>query len=273
MDNIMKQIGLIAGNGQFPVLFSKAARAKGFATYAIAHIGETRDDLPEYVDDIQWIHLGQIGRLIKYFKSHAVSQVVMVGAITKTRMFRDVKPDLKALKLINSLRHLRDDNLLRAVADYLETEGIKVEASTFLMPELLAVQGCWTRRKPKKSERQDIEFGWDLAFQIGALDIGQCLVVQGRSVLAVEAIDGTDATIRRGGKLGSGRAVAVKICKPNQDRRFDLPAIGIQTIESMHASGVSTLVVEAGNAIVFDRDETIAKANEYGLCIIGKSHE
>jgi len=269
----MNKIGIIAGNGQFPVLFAKAARVKGYETFAIAHIGETRDDLSEYVDNIQWIHIGQIGRLIKFFRSNGVSQAVMVGAITKTRMFRDVRPDFKALKLINNLRHMRDDNLLRAVATFLENEGITIEASTFLLPELLSPEGCWTRRKPKKSERHDIEFGWELAFKIGELDIGQCLVVQGRTVLAVEAIDGTDATIRRGGKLGNGHAVVIKICKPNQDKRFDLPALGIQTIQSMHESGVSTLVVEAKNSIVFDRDETIALANKYGICIIGKHHE
>ncbi|MBF0450222.1 MAG: UDP-2,3-diacylglucosamine diphosphatase LpxI [Candidatus Magnetomorum sp.] len=267
---IINKIGIIAGNGQFPILFSKAARKKGFEIYAIAHIGETRDDLAEYVNSIEWIHIGQIGRLIKYFHTNEVKQAVMVGAITKTRMFRDVKPDFKAIKLLSTLRHTRDDNLLRAVADYLEKEGITIEASTFLMPELLATEGCWTRRKPRKSERQDIEFGWELARKIGELDIGQCLVVQGRSVLAVEAIDGTDATIRRGGGLGNGQAVLVKICKPRQDRRFDLPAVGIQTIESMHESGVSTLVVEAENAIVFDREETISKANHYGISIIGK---
>ncbi|KPA12144.1 protein containing DUF1009 [Candidatus Magnetomorum sp. HK-1] len=266
----MNKIGIIAGNGQFPILFSKAAQQKGYEIFAIAHIGETRDDLAEYVNSIEWIHVGQIGRLIKFFHSNDVSQAVMVGAITKTRMFKDVKPDFAALKLLNSLRHTRDDNLLRSVAKYLEKEGITIQASTFLLPELLATEGCWTRRKPKKAERMDIEFGWDLAKKIGELDIGQCLVVQGRSVLAVEAIDGTDATIRRGGSLGNGQAVVVKICKPNQDLRFDLPAVGIQTIESMHESGVTTLVVEAENGIVFDREETISKANHYGISIIGK---
>jgi hypothetical protein len=269
----MNKIGIIAGNGQFPILFSKAARAKGYEIFAIAHLGETSEDLSEYVDSIQWIHIGQIGRLIKFFKSNGVSQAVMVGAITKTRMFRDVRPDFKALKLLNSLRHMRDDNLLRGLASFLENEGIRIEASTFLLPEILSPEGCWTRRKPKKAERLDIEFGWDLAYKIGELDIGQCLVVQGRTVLAIEAIDGTDATIQRGGLLGNGQAVVIKICKPAQDKRFDLPAIGIQTIESMHESGVSTLVVEAENSIVFDRDETIAKANQYGICIIGKKHE
>jgi len=269
----MNKIGIIAGNGQFPILFSKAARAKGFEIFAIAHIGETREDLSQYVDNIEWIYLGQLGRLIKFFQSNKVESAVMVGAITKTRMFKDVKPDFKALKLLSSLRHTRDDNVLRALANFLEKEGIRIKASTFLVPELLATEGCWTQRKPKKSERLDIDFGWDLARKIGELDIGQCLVVQGRSVLAVEAIDGTDATIRRGGSLGNGQAVVVKICKPNQDRRFDLPAVGIQTIESMHESGASTLVVEAGNAIVFDREDTIHKANQRGICIIGKKHE
>jgi DUF1009 family protein len=143
-----------------------------------------------------------------------------------------------------------------------------VRASTFLLPELLAPRGCWTRRKLTRSERSDVDAGWPLAKAIGHLDIGQCIVMGGGSVLAVEAVDGTDATILRGGKLGNGEAVVIKVCKPDQDERFDVPAIGVQTIETMHAAGARALVVEAGKAVVFDREEMVTRADKYGISIV-----
>jgi DUF1009 family protein len=264
---IMK-IGLIAGSGQFPIIFSNAAKSKGFVIYAVAHNSETDPGLADHVDAIEWIHLGQIKRILNFFKKNDVRQAVMLGGITKTRMFSDVRPDLKAISLVSSMKNTHDDGLLRAFADFLEKEGIQIRASTFLLPELIAPNGCWTKRKPTLSERSDLALGWKLAKEVGRLDIGQCVVVGGGSVLAVEAIDGTDATIQRGGKLGKGKAVAVKICKPKQDIRFDIPAVGAQTIKIMHESGVAALAVETGRAVVFDRDEMIALADAYGIAVI-----
>ncbi|CAN2047746.1 Protein containing DUF1009 [Candidatus Magnetomoraceae bacterium gMMP-13] len=266
----MKKIGLIAGSGQFPIIFCQAARDKSMAVYAVAHIGETDKELESYAEVVKWIHLGKLGRMIKFFKKHGITSAVMAGAITKTKMFKDVRPDFRALSLLTSMDHTRDDAVLRAFADVLEKEGITIKSSTFLLPELLAPDGCWTRRKPKKSEQMDMDFGWNLAKKIGELDIGQCLVVQGRSVLAVEAIDGSDATIKRGGSLGSGKAVVIKICKPHQDLRFDLPALGINTIKTMKEAGASVLLVEAGKSIVFDKKEMIALADRYGISIVGR---
>jgi len=262
------KIGLIAGSGQFPILFSKKAKTKGFDIYAVAFLNETDPDLKNYVDVIEWLHLGQLKRLIKFFHKHAVDQAVMMGAIRKTRIFQDVKPDLKAISLAFDLKHTLDDGLLSTFAGVMEQEGIQIKASTFLLPELLAAEGCWTKRKPTRSEMADIELGWKLAKEIGRLDIGQCLVVGGGSVLAVEAIDGTDATIRRGGKLGNGSAVVVKVCKPNQDVRFDIPAVGSQTIETMHQSQARALAIEAGKAVTFDRQEMIALADQYHISIV-----
>ncbi len=262
------RIGLIAGSGKFPIIFSKAAKSKGFFVYAIAHNNETDPVLKDYVDAIEWVHLGQIKRIIKFFKKNFVSQAVMMGAITKTRMFSDVRPDSKALALVAGLRHTHDDGLLRGFVGVLEKEGITIQASTFMLPDLLAQPGLWTKRKPTRSETADIELGWALAKEIGRLDIGQCVVVGGGSILAVEAIDGTDATITRGGKLGKGNAVVVKVCKPNQDLRFDMPAVGAQTIQTMHQAGAKVLVVEAGKAVVFDREEMIVLADRLGITII-----
>ncbi len=262
------RIGLIAGGGQFPITFSKAAKSKGFVIYAVAYNNEADPGLKEHVDTIEWIHLGQIKRIIKFFKKNAVSQAVMMGAITKTRMFSDVRPDIKAISLIADMRHTHDDGLLRGLVRVLEKEGIKIKASTFLLPQLLALKGCWTKRKPNRAEKMDIDLGWELAKEIGRLDIGQCVVVGGGSILAVEAIDGTDATIMRGGKLGQGTAVVVKVCKPNQDIRFDIPAIGAQTIKTMHEAGARVLIIEAGKTVVFDQEEIIELANEFGIAIV-----
>jgi DUF1009 family protein len=195
----------------------------------------------------------------------------MMGAVRKTRLFTDIRPDIQAIALAARMRHTHDDALLRAFAAFLEKEGVRIQPSTFLLPELLAPEGCWTRRRPSRSEEKDIALGWRLAKEIGRLDIGQCVVVGGGSVLAVEAIDGTDATIRRGGRLGKGTAVVVKVCKPDQDLRFDVPAIGAETVRSMQAADARVLAVEAGKAVVFDRDQMVALADRHGIAIVARS--
>ena len=263
------RIGLIAGSGQFPVIFAREATAKGFEVYTVAYFNETAPELEHHVKAIKWLHLGQIKRLLKFFKTHRVHQAVMMGAIRKTRLFTDVKPDIKIISLVARMKHTHDDGLLRAFADLLEREGIEVRSSTFMLPDLLAVEGCWTKRKPTRAEQADIDLGWQLAKEVGRLDIGQCVVIGGGSVLAVEAIDGTDPTILRGGKLGEGTAVVVKVCKPNQDVRFDIPAVGAETIRTMKAAGARVLAVEAGRAVVFDRKEMVALADSHGIAIVG----
>ena len=265
-----KHIGIIAGSGQFPIIFAKAAQEAGYTVYAVAHNNETDPLLAENVDVIEWLHLGQVGRLIKFFKKNNVSQAVMMGAIRKTRIFRDVRPDMKAIALAAKMYHFHDDGILRAFADVLEKEGIKIESSTFLVPHLLAREGCWTDRQPSKAEQSDIDLGWQIAKDIGKMDIGQCIVMGGGTVLAVEAIEGTDATILRGGKFGNGTAVVVKVCKPNQDTRFDIPAIGAQTIATMIEARATALALEAGRAVVFDRQEMIDLANAHDIAIVAR---
>jgi DUF1009 family protein len=262
------RIGLIAGSGQFPIIFCQRAKENGFRVYVAAYIHEADPKLEEISDGLEWLHLGQIKRLIQFFKENRVTETVMMGAIQKTSLFKDVKPDMKAISLIAGMRHTHDDGILRAFADYLEKNGIIVRPSTFLLPDLIAAEGCWTRRTPSRAERADIKLGWQVAKEIGRLDIGQCVVVGGGSVLAVEAIDGTDATIRRGGRLGEGNAVVVKVCKPIQDERFDVPAVGVQTIQTMCESEAGLLAVEAGKAVVFDRQEMITLADKAGIGIV-----
>lgn len=263
-----EKIGLIAGSGQFPLLFAQAARKKGWHIHAAAYRDEANPELSQYVDTLEWFHLGQIGRLVKYFHQHRINQAVMMGAIRKTRMFTNVKPDIKFLTLMAGMRNTHDDAVLRAFAKLMEKEGIRIQPSTLLLPELLAPPGIWTRRKPSRTEKQDIKLGWHLAKEIGRLDIGQCIVVGAGAVLAVEAIEGTDAAIRRGGDFGKGQAVVVKVCKPSQDIRFDIPAVGLGTIESMKAANISTLAIEAGRAVVFDRQAMIEAADTHKIAIV-----
>jgi DUF1009 family protein len=272
-DEAIMRIGLIAGSGKFPIIFSQTAKKHGFEVYAIAYRKETDPALQDYVDGIEWINLGQIKRMVSFFKLNQVTEAVMLGAVCKTKLFSDLRPDTKALALIARVKHTHDDGFLRAFAGLMEKEGITIRASTFLVPDLLAPEGCWTKRKPSKNEWDAIELGWEMAKEIGRLDIGQCVVVGSGSVLAVEAVDGTDATIRRGGKLGNGESVVVKVCKPNQDTRFDIPAIGARTIQTMYEAGVGVLAIEAGKAVVFDRDEMVELANRLRISIVALNRE
>lgn len=266
-----RKIGLIAGNGQFPFLFAQAAQKKSWDVYAVGYRDETDPQLLDHVTDMEWLYLGQVKKLINYFHKNDVREAVMIGAITKTRMFTNVRPDLKALSLVASMRHTHDDAILRAFATLLEKEGIRILASTLLLPELLAPAGTWTRRKPSSEQWQDIRLGWQIAKEIGRLDIGQCVVVGGGSVLAVEAIEGTDAAILRGGNLSKGQAVVVKVCKPDQDIRFDIPAIGKKTIATMRKAGIKVLIIEAGKAVVFDQEQLIQMADENKMVIAALS--
>ena len=262
-------LGLVAGGGQFPLLCARAARKQGRRVVAIAHNGETDALLSEEVDQIEWVYLGQLGKLIKTLKKARASEAIFAGSITKTRIFKDVRPDLRAIDLWRRLGNRLDDRILRSIAAELEQEGIRILPSTFLLKELLVPSGVLTRCKPSESQWEDIYFGWKLAREIGRLDIGQCLVVKDRTVLAVEAIEGTDQTIRRGGQLGGPDAVVIKICKPTQDTRFDLPSVGVGTIEQMIQVKASVLAAEAGRTLFFDRDSTIDMANRSSIAVVG----
>ncbi|RUM86926.1 MAG: DUF1009 domain-containing protein, partial [Thermodesulfatator sp.] len=207
------------------------------------------------------------------FKKTHVAGLVFAGTITKTRIFFDIRPDLRALALWKKMKGHLDDKILRALARELEMEGMRVLSYTWLLSDLLFPKGVLTRRAPSEEEENDIVFGLELARQIGRLDIGQCIVVQDGSVLAVEAIEGTDETIKRGGRLGGPGSVVIKICKPTQDTRFDLPAIGTKTIEAMIEAGAKVLAAEAGKSLFFDRRDAVELADKHGIAIIGVEPE
>ncbi len=269
MHKSSKNIGVIAGGGQFPQLFIEAAKKKGRRVVVIAHKGETDPKIAEYADSVCWLKLGQLGKLFSFFKKEKVQETVFLGTITKTRIFRDVMPDLKALSLWNKIDRKQDDAILRAIATALENEGIKVLESTLYLRHLLFPQGVLTKTKPSKKQRQDIAFGWRNARAIGELDIGQCIVVRDCTVLAVEAIEGTDAAILRGGSLAKEKAVVVKVRKPGQDFRFDLPATGPTTIKTLRDVKGSVLAVEAGQSLLFDKEQMIEEANKAGIVVVG----
>jgi DUF1009 family protein len=261
-------IGLIAGGGQFPLLIAEAAKRKGFGLVAVAHLGETDPSLSNKVDEIVWIKLGQLGHLIRTFKKNRVKKSLMAGTIKKRRMFENIRPDVKGLALMSKLAIFHDDGILRGVADELAREGIEIISSTQYLPELLASPGCLTRRKPTKSEREDMDFGFTMAKELGRLDIGQCVVVRNKTVLAVEAIEGTDATILRGGELAIKNAVVVKVSKPHQDFRFDVPAVGLETVEVMARVKASALAIEAEKTLIFDKAEMMSYANGQHMTIM-----
>ncbi|MFQ5455697.1 MAG: LpxI family protein [Nitrospirota bacterium] len=266
----MKRVGLIAGNGRFPLIFAESAKREGVSVTAVAHIGETISGLESSVDKIFWIKVGELGKLIKIFKKEGIREAVMAGGIKKTRIFRDIIPDLRSLSLLTKIRHKKDDAILRGVANELQKEGIIVRESTLYLSSIIATDGNMTSRRLCKKELEDITYGWEIAKDIGRHDIGQCIVVKDKVVLAVEGVEGTDEAIKRGGRLCGGGAVVIKVSKPHQDLRFDVPAIGVETIISMKEAKASVIALEAGKTILLDRDETIRKANEAKISIMGK---
>jgi len=264
-----ERIGLIAGNGRFPIIFADNARKLGYHVSAVAHEGETEPELATHVDRIHWVKIGQLSKLIKAFKQDGVHQAVMLGGIKKTHVFTTVRPDFRTLALATRLALWKDDDILREFAKELEQEGIAICESTFGLEGILVEEGSLTERAPSAKEWEDIRYGWNVAYDVGRLDIGQCVVIKDRVVVAVEAVEGTDEAIKRGGELAKEGAVVVKRSKPQQDLRFDLPAVGPRTIEVMVSVKASVLAVEAGRTILLDREIMLDKARSSRIAIVG----
>jgi len=264
-----ERIGLIAGNGRFPIIFADNARKLGYHVSAVAHEGETEPELANHVDRIHWIKIGQLNKLIKAFKEDGVHQAVMLGGIKKTHVFTTLRPDFRTLAMATRLALWKDDDILREFAKELEREGIVICESTFGLEGILVEEGTLTARAPSEKEWEDIRYGWEVAHDIGRLDIGQCVVIKDRVVVAVEAVEGTDGAIKRGGDLAKGGAVVVKRSKPQQDLRFDLPAVGPRTIEVMASVKASVLAIEAGRTILLDREIMLEKARSARIAIVG----
>jgi DUF1009 family protein len=262
----MRRVGLIAGNGRFPLIFARTARAEGVEVVAVAHEGETLPELAEAVDAITWVKVGELERMIHALQQSGVDRAVMAGGIRKAALLEHFAPDARALQFLAGLASLGDDALLRAVAAELERDGIEIVASTLFLSSILAPSGPLTKRPADQAQWNDIRHGMAVAKAIGRWDIGQSVVVKSGIVLAVEAIEGTDATIRRGGRAG---AVVVKVSKPQQDLRFDVPAVGPETVRVCVQAGVAVLALEAGKTLLLDRAELLQDAEHSGLCIVG----
>jgi hypothetical protein len=262
----MRRVGLIAGNGRFPLIFAHTARAEGVVVVAVAHEGETLPALAGVVDHLTWIKVGELGRMIQVFRDAGIDRVVMAGGIRKAALFEHFAPDDRGMQFLARLGSLGDDTLLRGLARELETEGIRVVESTLFLSSLLSPAGALTKEVPDDAQWADIRHGFAVAKAIGRWDIGQSVVVQSGIVLAVEAIEGTDATIQRGGRSG---AVVVKVSKPQQDLRFDVPAIGPETVRVCTAAGIAVLALEAGKTLLLDQDELLQLADAHALSIVG----
>jgi DUF1009 family protein len=265
----MERIGLIAGNGRFPVLFAETARAEGLAVVAVAHEGETDPDIEAHCDYVRWIEVGQLDAIVQAFRAQGVRRALMAGGIDKAARMEHFQPDERGARMLAALETFSDDALLRGVAAELEAEGIQIVESTLLLPSLLTPEGELTRRRPDSSQWRDIEYGIGVAKGVGRWDIGQTVVVKSAMVLAVEALEGTDEALWRGGVLGRGRAVAIKVSKPGQDLRFDVPAVGPATVIACRNAGICVLALEAGKTLLLERESFLAEAEAADLAVVG----
>jgi DUF1009 family protein len=273
-------VGLLAGGGRFPFAFAEKARSVGISVVCVGLWGSADPSLARLVDRFHWSLPARIGRVSRLFRRSGVRRFVMAGKVQKADIIH--KP-WKAVTLLPDLRTIRfwffrkrpdnrDDSLMLALIDEFAVDGLTVESALDLCPELLVRPGLLTRRPPSAKEEQDIAFGWELAREMGRLDVGQSVAVKDRAVLAVEAIEGTDRAITRAGELcRSGGFVVVKVAKPAQDMRFDVPTVGVSTVENMHRAGGRVLAIEAGRTIVIDQAETVALADRYGLTIVART--
>ena len=261
-------IGLVAGAGQFPELVAQMARKQGLRVAICGFYGHTNPAIARLADAFNLVHLGQLGKILSFFKKQKARRICFAGAISKPKAL-SLRPDFRAVRMLLGLRGFGDDALLRGVAREVESEGMQLIQAAALVPGLTAPLGLLTRCKPSQEEWVDILYGLPLAYKIGQMDIGQCIAVRRKMVIAVECLEGTDATLIRGGELGGAGCTAIKLVKPGQDERLDLPAIGLQTIENLIAAKYACLVYQAGKTLFFDREKSIAAAEAGGLSIIG----
>ena len=261
--------GLIAGNGRFPFLVLEAARSQGIEMVVAAIKEETSPDIVQQAKTVHWLSLGQLGKLIKTFKDEGVNRAIMAGQVKHKQIFSSIIPDFKMILLLASLATKNTDSLIGAVAKALEDEGIHLMDSTSFLRPLLPEPGVLTSRAPNDDEKKDLDYGYRLARELGRLDLGQTVVVSDAACVALEAMEGTDAVMERAGSLVNGSALrVVKLAKPNQDLRFDVPVIGLPTVHLMARLNVTALAIEARKTLMMDREELLKEANASGIAIV-----
>ena len=270
----MSRIGLIAGNGRFPFLVLQGARSLGHDVTVVAVKEEAFPELEAAAGDagadLHWVSLGHLGKCIKILKAAGVTRAVMAGQVKHVKIFSGIIPDLTLMSALTRLKARNTDALISAVADVMRDEGVELVDSTAFLEPLLAKEGVLTDRAPSEPETEDFAFGYQMADAIAALDIGQTIAVKHKAVVAVEAMEGTDEVIGRAGYLAGPGVRIVKVAKPKQDMRFDVPVIGIATIQAMRTAGAAALSVDAGRTLVLDGDHVFASANEAGIAIVGR---
>lgn len=266
-----KNLGLLAGAGELPIVIAESAKAKGYDVFAIGlEPVEINSSLENHVYGLEKINVGKIGKIISTLKKQNVTDVVLAGKVNKTLMFTGkVKPDLKAVSMLLKLKDKRDDTILQEFINSIEKEGINVCEVTEFASHILAPQGTITTHKPTKDEMKDIEFGLKMAKEMGRLDIGQTVVIKDQAVMAVEAIEGTDLAIKRGGELAGENAVVVKVSKPDQDKRFDFPTVGAETLDAMIKVKARVLAVEADKTLLVQKSALLDDANSHKITIYG----
>ncbi len=265
----MKKIGLIAGNRKFPLLFAVAAKKKGCSIVAIAIKGDTSPKLKNLVDKIYWIGLSEFQKMFDILKNEAVEGVVMAGQISPRRLFsKEINKSEELKQILQSLKDKKTDTLFGAVAQKLEAEGLTLLDSTTFIEEYLPKKGTLTKHEPDFDTWEDVYFGLSLAKAVASLDIGQTVAVKSKAIVAVEAFEGTDNLIRRSGRIGRGKIVIVKVSKPKQDMRFDIPVIGFNTIKNLVKAKGKCLAFEAGKTLFLDREESIRLADKKGISIV-----
>lgn len=265
----VRTIGIIAGNGIYPETFARAAKKQGVKLVAAAFKGETKEEFANEVDEIKWFRVGQLGGVIKFFKKQGADECIMVGQIAPRNLF-DLWPDLRTLKVLSSVKERNAESLFGAIANELATDGVTLLPATTFLEDQMSSKGLIFGPEIGEREQEDAEFGFKIAKETSRLDIGQTVVVRRGTVLAVEAFEGTDRCIQRGGELGKGKDVTlVKVSKPNQDMRFDVPVIGPKTIESCREAGVKTIAVEAGKTLFLGRDEIAEKCRAARITVLG----
>ncbi|MBP2627230.1 MAG: hypothetical protein H6Q68_1941 [Firmicutes bacterium] len=265
----MKTIGLLAGVGGLPVQFARAARGMGFTVIAIGVVPGVDPELNNISNKTYHISVGQLEQILTTLKNEGVTEVTMLGKVTKELMFTGtVQLDNRIQKLLSSLTDNSDDTIMLAFVREFVAEGFSILDQTALIKSLMPMPGVLTSRKPTIDEQADMDFGFKMAKEMGGLDIGQTVVVKKCAVMAVEAIEGTDACIRRGGELGRSGVTVAKVAKPNQDLRFDVPTVGLSTLETMCAAGATALVIEAGKTLIVDREKVLSLANDNNITIV-----
>lgn len=267
------KFGLIAGNGQFPFLVVEGAKKQGAYLAVVAIKEETDQRIEQVADNVVWVGIGQLGKMISFFKKQGVTQAIMAGQVKHVQIFSGALPDVRMIKMLWNLPKRNTDSLIGGVADEMAKEGIELIDSTTLIKDRLAPAGVLTKRKPTDIEQQNIDYGLLIANEIARLDLGQTIVVRASACVAIEAMEGTDATIHRAGELANGKLTVVKVAKPDQDMRFDVPVVGVPTIEAMIKAGATCLSVTAGKTLIFDRDEMLRLADANKICVVGSPGE